>query len=156
MTDIIIDYILSYLIFITLFSFKMKKKINRLTHTHTHTIIFTFALGDRHESTVTGLLLLFSLLRIQNDPPTYLSKEDSLLSSLHGYSSVHAGSATSDGNWGTVYIILASCPSAPVFCLCCCHWVRWLLKWYKETTLLVVTVVSGSGRAILLLSHGQA
>ena len=46
-------------------------------------------------------------------------------------------------------------PTSPCVCLGCCHRIPWHLKCHKESTLLVVAVVSGSGRATLLLSHGQ-
>lgn len=115
---------------------------------------FLFCSEDQKGIHSHRTLLLFSLLRIQNGPLVFWSGGDILLSPLHGHSSVHAGSSTSGGNWDRVYNLLAPHPSAQIFCLRCCHRIQWCLKWHKETALLAVTVVSGSGRAILPLSHG--
>ena len=123
---------------------------------HTHTlIIFTFALGVRHKS--QNPITIFPA----KDPEwpagfPVRRRQPFRPSAWAQFCSCWFISNTREENWGRVYTILASCPSAQVFCLCCCHRIQWLLKWYKETTLLVVTVVSGSKRAILLLSHGQA
>lgn len=131
-----------------------KKKKKGVLHKHIHTpqiYVFIFAWEVRHESTVTDPIAII----LAKDPEWPTGFPISLLSPLHGCSSVHAGPSTIAVNWGRVCTILASCPSARVLCLCCCHWIQWRLKWHKETALLVATVVSGFGRAILFSSHGQ-
>lgn len=116
---------------------------------HPPHVLFSFLLWISDRSPQSPNAITIFPARIQNGPLALQSGGNILLSPLLGHGSVHASSSLSGENWGRVYTLLTPCLSAQVFYLSCCHQIQWCLKWHKETTSFAVTVVSGSGRAIL-------